>query len=406
MNLQSRYLSAALLLLIGILAGIILVFLQQDRLVVDHAEVRFTEIEKSDSSFIEEEELEKMGGRFLFKKVVDKVLPTVVYISSVVSFGEDRIGSSDDENDFWDQFQTRRMRTVGSGVIISEDGYIVTNNHVVEGAINGRIKVILNDKRVLEGRIIGTDPTTDLAVIKIEAENLSAITLGNSNTVDVGEWVLAIGNPFRLRSTVTAGIVSALSRRIQVADGEDNRLRIENFIQTDAAINKGNSGGALVNTSGQLIGINTAIATKSGSYQGYGFAVPSNLVGNVAADLIEDGEIQRALLGVSILTVDYARARDLGMESIRGVEITALAEDGAAQQYGLQPHDVILAVNEQPVNRVNQLQQKIAIQSSDEPVYLKIWRQGSILNKEVVLNQLKPGTELTIPQAPASPEEG
>ncbi len=398
MNVNNRYLSGALLVLIGILVGIILVMLQQNQFIVDYSDVRFTEIKKNEAPLVSNKELKKLGGRFLFKEVVDKVLPAVVYISSVVHLEEAESDDEDGDNGFWEYFQERRMRSVGSGVIISEDGYIVTNNHVVAGAENGTIQVILNDKRIFDAHIIGRDPTTDLAVIKIDAENLTAITFGNSNKIDIGEWVLAIGNPFRLRSTVTAGIVSALSRQIQIADGRRGGLTIENFIQTDAAINKGNSGGALVNTSGQLIGINTAIATSSGIYQGYGFAIPSNLVRKVAADLIEDGEIERALLGVAIRTVNYMRARNLGMNTVRGVEIIDMREGGAAASYGLQRHDVILAVNGSAVDKASQLQQKIAILQPGQIVNLKIWRDDEIAEFEVVLDKVKPETQLVMPR--------
>ncbi len=398
MNTNNRYLSGTLLVLIGLLIGIILVMLQQGRLIDPFSEVQFTEIKKNDAPLVSDAQLEELGGRFLFKKVADKVLPTVVYISSVVSVDESHMNEEDSDGGFWEYFGGRMMRSVGSGVIISEDGYIVTNNHVIEGAENGRIQIVLHDRRVFDAYVVGTDPTTDLAVIKVDAENLQAVTFGNSNEVDIGEWVLAIGNPFRLRSTVTAGIVSALSRQIQIAPGQRRGLSIENFIQTDAAINKGNSGGALVNTSGQLIGINTAIATSSGMYQGYGFAIPSNLVRQVAADLIDDGTIERALLGVSINTINFERARELGMEAIRGVEIINLRPGGAAADYGLQQNDVIVAVNGMPVNKASQLQQKIAILQPGETVDLKIWRDGTISELEVVLNKINPETELMIPE--------
>lgn len=391
MSINNRYLSGTLLLLIGVLMGIILIMLQQGQFTNPFAKVQTTEIKKSDTQLINDVDLEKLGGRFLFKKVVDKVMPTVVYISSVVNFDDD------DNDNFWHYFSGRKMRSVGSGVIISKDGYIVTNNHVVEGASEGSIQVALHDKRVFDAIVVGTDPSTDLAVIKIDAENLNAIIFGNSNQVDIGEWVLAIGNPFRLRSTVTAGIVSALSRQIQVGRRRGG-LNIENFIQTDAAINKGNSGGALVNTSGQLIGINTAIATNSGASQGYGFAIPSNLVRRVAADLIDDGKIERAVLGVRISPVNSYRAKELGMHSIQGVEIVTIQKDGGAEKAGLRQSDVIIAVNNVPVNQPSQLQQKIAVLKPGQAVRLKIWRDGEILEKEVVLGKVNPETELVIPE--------
>jgi len=220
----------------------------------------------------------------------------------------------------------------------------------------------------------------------------------------VGEWVLAIGNPFRLRSTVTAGIVSALSRDVQIIN---DQMRIESFIQTDAAINRGNSGGALVNTSGQLIGINTAIASQTGSYQGYGFAVPSNLAIKVAEDLIEYGQVRRALLGVSIAGVDYNRAMEKGMETVRGVEILNVSENGAAFESGIRPGDVVLRVNGIEVNEANQLQQQVAVLRPGERVQLSILRDGDIIEKniELKMTELESIPEITSNEESFMPEE-
>lgn len=387
MKKRDRYLTGILLILIGVLVGTILTIYQQGNWINDQAEVKFTEVKKSDRPLYTDEELSKMDPRFLFKNVAENITPTVVYIETVVSVSKSDM--PDDENhegDFFDDFLERRAQTVGSGVLISEDGYILTNNHVIEGAVNGGIRVVLNDKRMFRARQVGTDPTTDLAVLKIDAQNLPSIVIGNSDKVDVGEWVLAIGNPFRLRSTVTAGIVSALSRQVQIID---NRMRIESFIQTDAAINRGNSGGALVNTSGELIGINTAIASQSGNYQGYGFAVPSNLASKVARDIIQYGEVRRALLGVSIASVNAPRAEQLEMNKIQGVEITGIEPGGAADQSGLERQDVIISVNGMEVNESNELQEKIAVLQPGEIVDLKIWRDGELINKSVKLQMLE-----------------
>ncbi|HET6527143.1 MAG TPA: Do family serine endopeptidase [Balneolaceae bacterium] len=386
MKKRDRYLTGTLLILIGILIGTLFAFYQQSISVNDFADVEVTEIKHSAEPIFSNEELAKMDSKFLFKKIAERVKPTVVYVETVVSV--DRSDLPDDEfhhpDSFWD-FIPRRAKTVGSGVIISSDGYILTNNHVIAGAIDNEIKVVLSDKRTFEARVVGKDPTTDLAVLKIDARHLPAITFGNSNEVDVGEWVLAIGNPFRLRSTVTAGIVSALSRDVQIID---ERMRIESFIQTDAAINKGNSGGALVNTSGELIGINTAIASKTGSYQGYGFAVPSNLCAKVAADLIEFGEVRRALLGVSIVSVNASLAEELNMDEIKGVLIAAVSPGSAADKHGLQQYDVILSIDGVSVNESNDLQRKIAIRRPGEIVDLKIWRDGKEFTKNVRLGKL------------------
>lgn len=388
MKRRDRYLTGILLILIGVLIGTILTMYQQGNWINDQAQVKFTEVKKSDTPAYTGEELSELDPRFLFKSVAERITPTVVYIETVVSLDQGDIPIPDDENhnDFFDQFRDRRARTVGSGILITEDGYILTNNHVIEGAVNGGVRVVLNDKRMFRARKVGSDPTTDLAVLKVDAQKLPAIVIGNSDKVNVGEWVLAIGNPFRLRSTVTAGIISALSRDVQIIN---DQMRVESFIQTDAAINRGNSGGALVNTSGELIGVNTAIASQSGNYQGYGFAVPSNLASKVAQDIIEYGEVRRALLGVSIASVDAIRADELEMDVIQGVEIMTVAPNGAADKSGLRRHDVILSVNGSEVNESNELQEKIAVLRPGEIVNLRVWRDGEVITKEVKLEMLE-----------------
>lgn len=383
MRKRDRFLTATLLILIGVSIGTLVALYTINDDLAPLSEVRFTEITKSESPFFEDEELASIDPRFVFKNIASIVTPSVVYIETIIPVSNDEESQS---GNFWNRVIPRRARTVGSGVLISSDGYILTNNHVIEHAVDKGIKVVLNNKREYPAKIVGLDPSTDLAVIKISGENHAAITVGNSESVDVGEWVLAIGNPFRLRSTVTAGIVSALSRDVQIID--DN-FRIESFIQTDAAINKGNSGGALVNTSGQLVGINTAIASQSGSYQGYGFAVPINLAMKVATDLIEYGKVRRALLGVSISSVDYDRALQIGLEEVKGVEIIVITKDGAAFNAGLELGDIILAVNGVEVNESNQLQEKIAIVKPGEKADLLIWRDGKEFNQSVELKILE-----------------
>ncbi|MGM0546146.1 MAG: trypsin-like peptidase domain-containing protein [Bacteroidota bacterium] len=384
MNSQNRYLSAILLVLIGVIVGTIMAFYHFENRVDDRADVEITEVKHSAQPLFTDEQLEKLDDRFLFKQVAERVTPMVAYIETTVPFSKRDMPNDEyhDDDGFWGEMLPKKARTVGSGIIISSDGYILTNNHVVDGAVNDEIEVVLNDKRTFDGRIVGQDPTTDLAVLKIDALNLPSITIGNSDELGVGEWVLAVGNPFRLRSTVTAGIVSALSRDVQIIN---DQMRVESFIQTDAAINKGNSGGALVNTSGELVGVNTAIASQSGSYQGYGFAVPSNLASKVAEDIIEYGHVRRALLGVSIASVDAGIADYLGMDRIEGVQITGISPDGAAEKHNLKRDDVILTVNGQTVNESNQLQQKIAVLNPGDTVELTIWRDGKTIQKEIVL---------------------
>jgi S1-C subfamily serine protease len=270
---------------------------------------------------------------------------------------------------------------MGSGVVLSEDGFILTNAHVIDGASQGDVRVTLADNREYDAIIVGADPSTDIAVLKIQAEDLSAVTVGDSDGVAVGDWVLAIGNPFRLRSTVTAGIVSALSRQVEIIE---DALSIESFIQTDAAINTGNSGGALVNLRGELVGINTAIASRSGSYQGYGFAVPSNLALKVATDIIELGEAQRGLLGVTIASVNNAIAEELSLEEVAGVLVVGVVETSDAYN-NLQTEDVIVAVNDVSVRESNQLQERIALHRPGETVQLTLLRNGQRIQRSVTL---------------------
>lgn len=401
MKKRDIYLTALLLILVGISLGTIFALYTINPELAPLSEVNITEVKRSEAPLFKDEELADYDARFLFKSIAEKVTPTVVYIETIIP-----VDVPDDENHnfsdrLWDNLVPRRARTVGSGVLVTSDGYILTNYHVVEGAVKNGLNVVLSDKREFPAKIVGTDPSTDLAVIKINEENLPAVTVGNSDTVDVGEWVLAIGNPFRLRSTVTAGIVSALGRDVQIIN---DRMRIESFIQTDAAINKGNSGGALVNTSGQLIGINTAIASQSGTYQGYGFAVPSNLALKVATDLIEFGDVQRAVLGVSIGAVDYQRANEIGLNEVRGVEILSVNDGDPADLSGIKMGDVVLEVNGVPVNESNELQEKVAVLRPGEIVSLQIWRDGEIISKNVELKKFEPAPveELTFNEEPNS----
>ncbi|MBR2051279.1 MAG: trypsin-like peptidase domain-containing protein [Bacteroidales bacterium] len=275
----------------------------------------------------------------------------------------------------------------GSGVVISPDGYIVTNNHVVEGA--SKIEVTFNDKHKRTATIIGNDPSTDLALIKVEASDLEYLAFADSDEVKVGEWVLAVGNPFNLTSTVTAGIVSAKARNINIlGDGST----IESFIQTDAAINPGNSGGALVDMDGNLIGINAAIASRTGSYEGYSFAIPSNIVKKVVEDFLQYGSLQRAYLGISIVEITEELAEEKGITEMSGVYIMNVEERGGAKAAGIKEDDILLSVNNIPVNSNSQLIGVIGQYRPGDKVKVKVQRKDEILVKEVTLKNLE-GTE-------------
>lgn len=268
----------------------------------------------------------------------------------------------------------------GSGVIITADGYIVTNNHVVQNA--DRLDVTLNDKRTYEAEIVGTDPSTDLALVKIDAENLPFLIYGNSDALKVGEWVLAVGNPFNLTSTVTAGIVSAKARYINILGSNS---AIESFIQTDAAVNRGNSGGALVNTRGELVGINAAIASNTGSYTGYSFAIPVNIVRKVVNDFIYYGEIQRAYIGVTIRDIDSRLADNLALDNLNGVYVVSVFENSSANDADIRSEDIILKIDEIEINSVSRLLETIGQHNPGDRVDITVTRNGKILKKELLL---------------------
>lgn len=275
------------------------------------------------------------------------------------------------------------IRGSGSGVIISADGYVMTNHHVVKDAAEkGTITVILEDKREYKAKFIGSDPLTDIAVVKIEAQDLPVVAFGNSDSVQVGEWVLAVGNPFSLASTVTAGIVSAIGRNIGIIG---DSYGVESFIQTDAAVNPGNSGGALVNVEGRLVGINTAIATRNGGYQGYSFAVPVNIAKSVAEDLIKYGKIARGYIGVQIKPVDATSAKALGLPKPEGAWVQQLVKGGAAEGAGIKEGDVILSVDGRKVTAPNDLQAYIARKHASDEVVVKVWRDGKERDIRVTL---------------------
>lgn len=277
----------------------------------------------------------------------------------------------------------------GSGVIISQDGYIVTNNHVIDGS--EEIQVTLNDRRDFDAELVGADPTTDLALLKIDEKDLPFLSYGNSDQLQLGEWVLAVGNPYNLTSTVTAGIVSAKARDINIL--RDN-FSIESFIQTDAAVNPGNSGGALVNSSGKLIGINTAIASRTGNYTGYSFAIPATIVKKVVADLMEFGEVQRALLGVTITDITSTLADEEGLEDTDGVFITDVTDNGAARNAGIRSGDVVISINDVKVSRASELQEQISRYRPNDRVKVVIKREGRLKQFDVVLRNMNGDTDI------------
>lgn len=338
----------------------------------------------------------------------EKALPAVVHIKYVQNSKTQTVEVQDNPfGDFFDPFgffgnpgqggtqkrqiQTPKKQATGSGVIISEDGYIVTNNHVVEGA--DELTVTLNDNSEYSARIIGTDKTTDLALIKINGKNLPTLPIGDSDKLKVGEWVLAVGNPFNLNSTVTAGIVSAKARSLG-ANG------VESFIQTDAAINAGNSGGALVNTQGELVGINAMLYSQTGSYSGYGFAIPTTIMKKVVNDLKQYGEVQRAVLLISGLDVhnyidqqkDKGETVDLGTND--GIYVKDVDPDGAGAQAGLKEGDVITKLDDRTLTKMSELQEYLANKKPGDKVTITYLRNKKPITKTVTLKNAKGNTEI------------
>ncbi len=290
------------------------------------------------------------------------------------------------------QRQERQVRGAGSGVIVSPDGYIITNNHVIDRA--DEVEVTLNDNRVFTAEVIGRDPSTDIALIKIDEDNLPWIRYGDSDELKLGEWVLAVGNPFNLTSTVTAGIVSAKGRSLGILD---DQYRIESFIQTDAALNMGNSGGALVNTRAELVGITTAILSPSGAFAGNSFAVPVTIVRKVAEDLREFGAVQRAIMGVSIRDVDAEIAAERDLPAPRGVYIQDVTSGGGAEEAGIRQHDVIVRINQRNIASTGALQEEIGRYRPGDKVDVTVIRDGRELVYSVTLRNLQGGTGIVKP---------
>ncbi|MCC6721643.1 MAG: Do family serine endopeptidase [Bacteroidia bacterium] len=322
-----------------------------------------------------------------FVAVSDKAVHTVVHIKTSYSGSTSK---NKEEEKFFDPFDffhdkgypQEPQEASGSGVILTPDGYIATNNHVVENA--SKVEVVLNDRRTYFAEVVGTDPETDLALLKIEETGLMFLPFGNSDNIKVGEWVIAVGNPFNLTSTVTAGIISAKGRNINLLR-QNTDYAIENFIQTDAAVNPGNSGGALVNVNGELIGINTAIASQTGSYSGYSFAVPVNIVKKVLDDIKKYGEVKRAILGVRIQDLTSEIAEKEGIKEINGVYIPEVVEGSAADKAGIKKGDVILKINDVAVNSSSNLQEQVSRYYPGDKVKLLISRNNKKLEIEVTL---------------------
>ena len=320
-----------------------------------------------------------------FTEAVAKSIDAVVHVKTKM-FREYQV------NPLYEFFFGEQPRTeappllgFGSGVIISRDGYVVTNNHVIEDS--DEIVVVLDNKKEYNARLIGTDPSTDVALLKVDAEDLAYLTFGNSDELRLGEWVLAIGNPFNLTSTVTAGIVSAKARNLPWINTHE--YSIASFIQTDAAVNPGNSGGALVNTRGELVGINTAIATRTGSFAGYSFAIPVTIVQKVVNDFIEYGAVQRAILGVEIrdVTAELAKEEDLG--EIDGVFVAAVRDGGAAKQAGIRAKDVIISIDNKRVNSTSELQELVSKYRPGQTVKVVVRRNGELKQYDLVLRNLE-----------------
>ena len=333
----------------------------------------------------------------------EKSIHAVVHVKTIANRSSNGGYSGNPLYDFFfgpDQSRPRQQQPVmgaGSGVIISEDGYIVTNNHVIEETRN--IEVTLNDNRTFDATLVGNDPATDIALLKIEAEeDLPYMKYGDSDALKIGEWVLAVGNPFNLTSTVTAGIVSAKSRNINLLARRQGTMSIESFIQTDAAVNPGNSGGALVNQKGELVGINTAIASRTGSYTGYSFAVPVSIVQKVVSDLMEFGEVQRGILGVNIRNVNSALADELDLEQPRGIYVANVMENSGAEEAGIKEGDVIVSIDGETVEQVAELQEKISRHRPGDEVAVSAIRDGKKKEFSVTLRNIYGSTDVVKPE--------
>lgn len=384
--------------------------------------------EKKDKEFLDIEQLQKNQkpinsetkisyvGVVDFRQAAKIATPGVVHIKS--TYIPDKNLSTDDENEneqyrefsdpfeeffkdnpFFKHFEFRYPnapnyprqpdQTSGSGVIITKDGYLITNSHVIDNS--DKIEVTLHDRRSYEAVVIGSDPQTDVALLKIKEKDLQFIEFGNSDSIDVGEWVVAVGNPFNLASTVTAGIVSAKARNIHILKDQG---AIESFIQTDAAVNPGNSGGALVNLNGKLVGINTAIATPTGVYAGYAFAIPSNIIKKVINDLLNYGTVQRGYLGITIRDLNSELSKELNISRTEGVYVDSVLSDGAAKNAGIKEKDVIIKIDGIETTNSPKLQEIIASKKPGEEVSIDLIRDGKEKNLKAILRNREGNTTL------------
>jgi Do/DeqQ family serine protease len=375
---------------LGLIGGVIgaYIFVLLNPYITDNQSVFISNIDSSEKYFPVSQTTysreiakgEAMSEGVSFVKASEASTKSVVYIKN--------ISQTHYQNTWFDLFfrgglSEQQVVGSGSGVIFTEDGYIVTNNHVIKDAT--RLEVIYN-KRTFSAEVIGIDPSTDLAVIKINAQNLPAVKIVSSKTIQVGNWVLAVGNPFNLASTVTAGIVSAKGRRINILE---DIFPIESFIQTDAAINPGNSGGALVNMSGELVGINTAIISKTGSYAGYGFAVPSDIVLKVFNDLKQYGEVQKAFLGISVIDLSEKISEKLHTENLDGVVVSTVEKEGAAEKAGIVEGDIIVRIDDTKIESQSSYDEALSNRAPGDFIVIEIKREGKSLEKKVQLTNIE-----------------
>lgn len=397
---RSLFFSGLIALIISLSTIGVYSWLQNDQPAIRIEHINNTPAQKALLSVNEEGEVVPLD----FTKVAGEVVSAVVHIKSTQTFSARRQEQPRNYREMPDLFrdffgeggvpfeQPRGPRArvgTGSGVIINEQGYIVTNNHVIDQASD--IEVTLHDNRTFKARVVGTDPSTDLALLQIKADNLPTLPLVNSDEAKVGEWVLAVGNPLGLNSTVTAGIISAKGRNINILR---EQFAVESFIQTDAAINPGNSGGALVNLQGGLVGINTAIASPTGTYAGYGFAVPANIVSKVVEDLLEYGSVQRGVLGVMIRSVDGNLAREKELDITTGAYVDSLLDHSAAGVAGIEAGDVIVAIDGEEVKSSPELQELIARRRPGDIIDVTVRRGSKEKTFEVTLNAREDGKAL------------